>query len=127
LNWIPEACTVTFTECPTLDVPLSIEQIAVLQEKADARGVTLEEYVLGVVITEASVVEQAAIHRPVAARRERTARAVAVPMCMWCYEITEIQFVAPWSQPIISSTSSWSIYADPLDSAIVHSRCDIQR
>lgn len=40
-----------------LDVPLSAEQIAVLQKQADERGVTLEEYVRGLAITAASVVD----------------------------------------------------------------------
>ena len=40
-----------------LDVPLSAEQIAVLQKQADERGVTLEEYVRGIALTAAAVTE----------------------------------------------------------------------
>jgi len=40
-----------------IDVKLSADQIAALQEKADARGVTLEEYVRGIAITAAAVVD----------------------------------------------------------------------
>jgi hypothetical protein len=40
-----------------LDVPLNAEQRAALQKDADARGMTLEEYVLGVVFTTLAVTE----------------------------------------------------------------------
>ena len=39
----------------TLDVKLTAAQIAVLQEKADKLGVTLEDYVLGVALAAAAV------------------------------------------------------------------------
>lgn len=40
-----------------IDVPLSSEQVAELQKQADARGVTLEEYALGIAITAAAVTD----------------------------------------------------------------------